>query len=196
MEDKYKYVDLGLPSGTLWATTPITNDNGEVLYFQWGDTQGWTAQQIQNGEKSFDVSNYKWYSNGSYTKYNTTDSKKVLDLEDDAAHVLMGGNWKMPTSEQLNELMNNTRQSWATKDGVIGRLFTSKTNGNSLFLPTVGSAYNTNVDDVGSDGCIWSSSLLESTTSYVRFLFFDSSLVSMYFYYRHYGYCVVGVVGE
>ena len=196
MEDKYNYVDLGLPSGTLWATTPITNEDGEVLYFQWGDTQGWTAQQIQNGEKSFSESTDKWYSNSSYTKYNSSDGKTVLDLEDDAAHALMGDKWKMPTYEQLNELKNNTTQSWATKDGVTGRLFTSKTNGNSLFLPAVGYVNSSDMYYVGSIGCVWSSSLYESRAGGARYLGFLSFGTYVSTNYRHFGWCVVGVVGE
>ena len=196
MEDKYKYVDLGLPSGTLWATTPITNNDGEVLYFQWGDTQGWTKQQAEKGEKYFGNSSYKWYSNNSYTKYNGTDGKTVLDLEDDAAHALMGDKWRMPTHEQLKELKNNTTQSWITQDGITGRLFTSKINGNSLFLPAAGCANNDRTSIVGSLGCVWSSSLNESNTSGARCLYFASSNANTNLNSRYYGYCVVGVVSE
>ena len=99
----YEYVDLGLPSGNLWAKCNIGADTEEDagLYFQWGDTQGYTAEQV-GVDKQFgsNFSDYKWYGDGGFTKYNTVDNKLTLDLEDDAAHVLMGGNWRMPTSDE------------------------------------------------------------------------------------------------
>lgn len=115
----YKAIDLGLPSGTLWADRNIgaatPEDSG--LYFQWGDTQGYTAEQVGDGEgqKSFDWTSYKFlieggsYKNPSdYLKYSRADGKMVLDPEDDAAHVIMGGNWRMPTSDDFVELCQNT----------------------------------------------------------------------------------------
>ena len=113
---KKKYVDLGLPSHTLWAKSNVgaekETDNG--LYFQWGDIQGYSADQTFNWE------NYKWSIDGSatnFSKYNTTDNKSVLDLEDDAARVIMGGNWQMPTYDDLNELYQNTDMSLVLGDG-------------------------------------------------------------------------------
>ena len=81
------------------------------MYFQWGDTQGYTAEQITQGEKQFTAGDEKFSIGGTtynFSKYNSTDGKTVLDLEDDAAHVLMGGNWRMPTNEDFLELINNT----------------------------------------------------------------------------------------
>ena len=89
----YGYVDLGLPSKTLWATCNIGADKPSDfgLYFQWGDTVGYAKDQIGK-DKQFNLANYKWNPSGdgkTFTKYNKTDSKNVLDLEDDAANANM-----------------------------------------------------------------------------------------------------------
>ena len=195
-ESKYNHIDLGLPSGTLWATTPITNDDGEILYFQWGDTQGWTAQQVKDGEKIFSTPNDKLYSNDLYTKYNETDGKTVLDLEDDAAHVIMGGNWRIPTYEHYEELLNNTSSSWITQDGVNGRLFTSKLNGNSLFLPASCCILYGSILHINSNGYFWINSRHESATSNARYLISDSSNININYCHRCCGFCIVGVINK
>ena len=111
-DQQHDYVDLGLPSGLLWAKCNVGASTEEEagLYFQWGDTQGYTAEQIGNGEgqKAFSNADYKFYADGEYTKYNSSDGKTVLDPEDDAVHVNMGGNWRMPTYEEYKELYGNT----------------------------------------------------------------------------------------
>ena len=162
----FEYVDLGLPSGTLWAKCNIGAER-EVDYgllFQWGDTQGYTAEQVGRGIglKCFGCEDYKW-TNGlslSMTKYNVTDGKTVLDLEDDAAHVNMGGDWIMPTNEQLEELIT-LRGTWKINyqgSGINGCLF-SGANGNELFIPAVGYAYFDTISYRNHDLGMWSSSL-------------------------------------
>ena len=93
----YNFIDLGLPSGTLWCDRNLGASSPEDagLYFQWGDTQGYTAEQVGNeeGQKSFIWGDYKFSVNGSdtnFSKYNNSDSKSVLDLEDDAANIMLG----------------------------------------------------------------------------------------------------------
>ena len=199
----HEYVDLGLPSGTLWASAPLTSSEGEALYFQWGDTKGWTATQVQNGEKAFawDGSDYKWNEGefqcdgSSLIKYNATDGKVVLDLEDDAAHVHMGGDWHMPTKEQCEELTANTTSEWTSQNGVNGRLFTSKVNGNSVFVPAFGHVYDGYVHDVGSYGFVWSSSVNEEYLYSAWSLGFNSSYLDVSSYTRINGRVVFGVVG-
>ena len=97
----YDYVDLELPSGTLWATCNIgaSKPSEYGLYFQWGDTVGYSPDQIGFGEgkKVFSFDDYKWSPSGdgdTFTKY--TNTGDTLELEDDAAHVHMGGDWHMP----------------------------------------------------------------------------------------------------
>ena len=132
------------------------------LYFQWGDTSGYTADQVGTGdgkkEFSLDYRDYKWinYNNGTFTKYTTNGA--TLDLEDDAAHANMGGSWHMPTPTQISELLNNTTIEWATLGGVSGMTFTSS-NGKSIFIPAAGWAMDGSIDDNGSGGYVWSSML-------------------------------------
>ena len=197
----HEYVDLNLPSGTLWATSVIGGDN--PLYFQWGDTEGWTAEQVQNGEKVFasDGSDYKWNEGEwtieglSMTKYNATDGKRILDLEDDAAHVHMGGDWHMPTKEQCEELKANTTSIWTTQNGVNGRLFTSDTTGKSVFVPAFGNADGSGLYGVGSDGYVWCSSVEEDYLGTAWYLGFQSSNMYMTHNTRIVGRCVLGVIG-
>ena len=120
----HNHVDLGLPSGTLWADRNIgatdIYDGGKL--FQWGDPTPYDVPEhtngtINEGQKMFSWSDYKWSENGTttMTKYNSTDGKTVLDPEDDAAHVNMGDTWKMPTKEQVTELFKETTQELYAK---------------------------------------------------------------------------------
>ena len=134
VEVSLPFVDLGLPSRTLWAKCNIgastPNDYGD--YFAWGDTNGY-----KSGKHNFSWFTYKWGSESSLTKYNFNDNKTELDLEDDAAYVNWGPKWRMPSKDQFEELINSsyTTTEWTTLNGVKGRKITSKKNGNSIFLP-------------------------------------------------------------
>ncbi|MBO7183837.1 MAG: InlB B-repeat-containing protein, partial [Bacteroidales bacterium] len=169
-ENGCEWVDLGLPSGLKWATCNVgaTSPEGYGDYFAWGETED---------KFSYSWNNYK-YCNGSettLTKYNTNsnygivDNKTTLDLSDDAARANWGGKWRMPTKAEQDELRNNCTWTWTTQNGVNGYKVTSKTNGNSIFLPAAGRRYGTSVDDVGSRGCYWSRSLNESSPYYLYF---------------------------
>ena len=199
----YEYVDLGLPSGLKWATMNVgansVTDYG--LYFQWGDTQGYTAEQVGSGEgkKYFGWSDYKYGNGGSsatdMTKYNSTDGKVTLDIEDDAARANWGGAWRMPTEANFNELLDtsNCTKTWTTVDGVNGYLFTSVRNSNTLFFPAAGSCYYDSVYDVGSNGAYLSSSLNASDVTRNRFLSFGSNSCYINNSYRCGGTAVRGV---
>lgn len=110
--DPYEYVDLGLPSGLLWAKYNVgaTTEGDPGLFFQFGDTQGYTVDQIGDEErqKSFSQDDYKFYVDGEYIKYNSKDGKTVLDMEDDGVRANMGGDWRMPTFEECQELFSET----------------------------------------------------------------------------------------
>ena len=139
------------------------------------------------------------YGDGStFTKYSSTDGKTVLDLEDDAARANLGGSWKIPTEAQFQELLDtaNCTKAWTTVDGVNGYLFTSKANGNTLFIPAAGGASDGNVDGAGIGGGLWFNSLDSSNIEDGRCLKLSSSHgVDVSLYYRYYGYSVRGVVG-
>ncbi len=172
-------VNLGLPSGTLWATCNVgatkPEDYGD--YFAWGEIAP---------KETYNWSTYK-YCNGSYgsltkyctdSSYGTVDNKTTLEASDDAATVNWGGAWRMPTLAEQNELLNECTWSWTTLNGVKGYRVTSKKDtSKSIFLPAAGYRDSTGLDKVGSSGLYWSSSLFESIPDCANFLhvnFFDS----------------------
>ena len=164
-DNGHKYVDLDLPSGTLWATMNVgaskPSDSG--LYFQWGDTKGYTKDQVgdREGKKAFSWMDYKFSIKGSnehFSKYTTEGAK--LELEDDAANANMGGDWHIPTPEQLYELYNNTTTTRTTLDGVEGMKFSSKKDSSkSIFIPAAGSAWAGDTHISGVYGYVFSNML-------------------------------------
>lgn len=147
------YVDLGLPSGTLWATynvgAHVPEEYGD--YFAWGETTtktayDWSTYKHCNGSQNT-LTKYCCNSNYGYNGY--TDNLTVLQAGDDAAKVNWGSSWRMATREEWDELLNKTTRTWTTVNGVNGWMFTAS-NGNSLFLPAAGSYYGTGLSSVGS----------------------------------------------
>lgn len=199
-ESLYEFVDLGLPSGTLWADRNVGASKPEEygLYFAWGETQGYSGI---TDDKQFRWSDYKLCGGSSrtLTKYNnnssygTVDTLTTLEQVDDAAYQ-SDNTCRMPTSDELEELTANTTSTWETLNGVNGRRFTSKTNGNSIFVPAAGLCNDGSVYNVGSYGYLWNSSLDEYDSCLAWFLYFNSSSVSMYSSNsRCYGYSVRAV---
>jgi hypothetical protein len=158
--EEEEYVDLGLPSGILWATRNVGANSPEDYgdYFAWGETQP---------KSNYDWSTYKWCNGSSdtLTKYNTqsnygtVDNKTTLDLSDDAANANWGGSWRMPTDAEITELREQCTWTWTTQNGVNGYKVTSQSNGNSIFLPATGHYHNNTLKLQGSSGDYWSSSL-------------------------------------
>lgn len=174
----YDYVDLGLPSGTKWATMNVgaSKPSDAGLYFQWGDTQGYTADQVGTGDgkKKFssDWSDYKWGTYPNFSKYATTGA--TLDMEDDTANANMGGNWHMPTNDQINELLYNTTTGETFVDGMDGMLFTSKKDtSKSIFIPEREFYYDGGISNIQGRGGIWSSNLDSDYVYYGSFLELD-----------------------
>lgn len=193
----FGYIDLDLPSGTLWATCNVGADKSTDYgkYFQWGDTQGYTADQVGK-DKQFNWADYKFSIDGSslnFSKYTTVGD--TLALEDDAANKNMGGDWHMPTPDQIRELINETDNTWTTQDGVNGRLFTSKKNGKSIFIPAADYAWDGSLSLSGSFGVVWSSVLSANYVGYGQCLGFSSSGVFLYYGGRYCGFSVRGVIG-
>ena len=192
-QDDHEWVDLGLPSGTLWATCNVGADNPEDYgdYFAWGETE---PKEVYNW------STYKW-CNGSYdtlTKYctsssfGTVDNKTELDPEDDAAYVNWSENWRIPTIDQQTELITKCTWKWTTQNGVKGRLVTGP-NRNTLFLPAAGNRYDSSLYRAGSQGGYWVRTVYSSRPSDVSSLGFNSSSVGWGDKGRCYGFPVRAV---
>lgn len=151
VQDGHIYVDLGLPTGTLWATMNIGATSPEDYgdYFAWGETETKT---------DYSWSSYTYGTESNLTKYNATDGKTTLEPTDDAAAVNWGNGWRMPTDAEWQELLNFTNYTWTTQNGVNGLLFIGS-NDNSLFLPAAGYREGSSLGWVGGNGIYWSSSL-------------------------------------
>ena len=154
----YEAIDLGLPSGTKWANMNVGAESPEGYgdYYAWGEI-------VPNKATTYTLQNYRFYPGNDedeFTKYNSTDNKMTLDLADDAANVVMGGDWHMPTPAQCAELLDNTTSSWTTDyngTGVAGVVFTSN-NGNSIFFPAAGIVVGRGSIGQGEGFSVWSSS--------------------------------------
>ena len=187
-ENNYKYVDLGLPSGLKWATCNVgaTSPEQAGLYFAWGETTGYTANDVTSGVRAFIEDEY---NAGPAASINTD-----ITLEYDAAHVNMGGNWRMSTKAEFQELLDNCDGTWISSymgKGVAGRLYTSKANGNSVFFPAAGYCYDSSMGDVGLFGNYWSASWAPSFSAWL--LSFYSGGQSVFSNKGHYGQPVRGV---
>ncbi len=188
--DKHEYVDLGLPSGTLWATcnigATIPEDMGN--YFAWGET---APKEI------YDMDNYKWYNSSSdkLTKYCTDDQYGTVDNqtellpEDDAAYVNWGPMWRMPTLDQQQELMERCSWQWVERNGVYGRLVTGP-NGNTMFLPAADYRGDNSLNNVQSIGAYWSRTLDSGYPSGLYFRNFEWESVYLFSHIRSYGFTV------
>ena len=185
----HEYVDLGL--SVKWATCNVGANKPEEYgdYFAWGETK---PKNIYNW------STYKW-CNGScetLTKYcnekkyghkRFVDNKTTIDIADDVAHINWGGNWRMPTDDELNELRTECTWVWCIQNMVQGYKVTSKSNGNSIFLPAADCQVGTSRKGIGNLGYYWSSSLCIDNPYNARYLYFNSSYVIRNSYNRDSG---------
>ena len=154
-------VDLALPSGVLWADKNIgaTTPYEDGLYFSWGNITGHT------GDDGYD------FGTDNEGPYASTPGAEMTgniptNTTYDAARHNMGAPWRMPTVGEFQELAANCDSEWTDEDGVAGRRFTSRINGNSIFFPASGSRYGTGLYDRGSRGYYWSASLYSQTLGY------------------------------
>ena len=194
-ENGYGYVDLGL--SVKWATMNVGASKPEDYgdYFAWGET---------STKSTYSWSTYKWCngSSSTLTKYNnsssygTVDNKTQLDLSDDAARANWGGPWRMPTDAELTELREQCTWSWTTQNGVNGYKVTSKSNGNSIFLPAAGNRSGSSLHGAGSIGHYWSSSLITDYPYGAWYVDFNSSYVYRSYYSRYHGLSVRPVWAE
>lgn len=174
--DDHAWVDLGLPSGTLWATCNVgavmPYENG--YYFAWGETQpksyyGWGTYKYCNGSEKT-LTKYCYSSNYGYDGF--TDNLTILQSGDDAATINWGNDWHTPTTEQWWELIVNTTSAWTTQNGIYGKVFYG--GGQSLFLPAAGSRDEYSLQNAGSSGSYWSSSLGSSYPKRAWYFYFGS----------------------
>lgn len=182
----YEAIDLGLPSGTKWASMNVGAESPEGYgnYYAWGE--------IEPNKASYTNENYRFYPGNNvdeYTKYNSTDGKMTLDLQDDVANIVMGGEWHIPTTAQCAELLDNTISSWTTDyngTGVAGIILTSKINRNTIFFP------------ITTDGAYldyWSSTCDNNYSSAYEIYGYNSN-ISLITWDRYNGLPVRGVLGE
>ena len=164
---EHAWVDLGLPSGTLWATCNVGASRPEDYgdYFAWGENEpkdyyDWSTYKWCNGS---DDTMTKYCINSSYSYNGFIDGKTELDSEDDAAFVNWGEQWRMPTYDQLNELKTKCSWTWTTRNSVNGQLATGP-NGNSIFFPAAGYRWLDFLLDTSSFGYYWSRTLSTSSS--------------------------------
>lgn len=182
----HEYVDLGLPSGTLWATCNIGASTPEECgdYFAWGETES---------KEVYDKYTYKFYkydysitvgNSLTITKYAfsgdyvTKDSLSTLQPKDDAATAAWGAEWRMPTEDEQKELINNCEFNMTEVNGIYGAKVTAK-NGKSIFLPAAGQRYDLNgLLFFKHSGSYWSSSLNVGAEWSAKHLDFDKNEIS------------------
>ena len=172
--DEVEAVDLGL--SVKWANMNVgaKKESGFGTYFAWGETQpkeyySWKTYAWSRGDSQF------------LTKYSTTDKRTQLALADDAARTNLGGEWRMPTVDEYEELIANCTWQWITKDGVNGYKVTSKKTGNSIFLPITGCRFYADIQLRGVSGIYWTSSLYTANPNKAWCLEFNVSDISVYY---------------
>ena len=189
----HEWVDLGLPSGTLWATCNVGANTPEDYgyHFAWGETE---PKEVYN----WNTNKWGYYDeNGKLhlTKYNRNsnqgpvDNKTELDPEDDAAYVNWGPSWRMPTYEQMKELIQKCSWVWMTRNGVAGLRVTGP-NGNTIFLPNAGYRYNDSWYEDYSEGLYWSRTLHNNLSDCAYRIFISDWTHYFNHYNRYFGYTV------
>ena len=201
-------IDMGL--SVKWASFNLGSTRPEEYgdYFAWGAIEplydslnpllwkdgvglGYSWESCSYTGLFFDANIHDYLI--KISKYNTdssygpVDNKITLELEDDAAHVNLGGSWRMPTQEECNELIDNCTTVWTSQNGVYGRKFTSKINGNSIFLPAAGYWEYTGLFYVGTRGDYWSSSLHTDSPEWAYPIYFGEDDIYGNFFRRHQG---------
>ncbi len=213
-------VDLGLPSGTLWADRNIGSESAGDFgwYFAWGEVRpksvyNFVSYQYAVNDSIKTLSKYQvpdgkmknaWYeSTGERDMYYmeimrfTGDGKTHLESADDAAFVNWGGKWRMPTNEQIEELCSNCKWTWGRSHGEMRNcgFYVEGPNGNSIFLPMAGRRTGDRCNGAGDFGYYWSSDIYSDNSFYACGLYFihgsmSSDVCYPYYFYRTYGFPV------
>ena len=175
MIDNHYYRDLGLPSGTKWATMNVgaSSETDYGNFYQYG--KGADQYAATSGQSDY------------------SGTENPLATSADTAAQVWGGNWHMPTKAQFEELTANTTYTWTTVNGTNGGLFTSNINGNSIYFPAAGFWFHGSHRSEGSSGYVWSSSPSDSISTF--YLNFSSGGKSVYDDSRESGFSVRPVLG-
>ena len=184
-DDHPHAIDLGLPSGTLWACCNVGASTPEDFggYYSWGETET---------KPNYTWSDYQHFDGSSNTYLNL--GTNIAGTQYDVAHVKWGGSWVMPTKEQQDELRYNCSYEWIPENGMIGGKFTSKMNGASIFLPAAGGYGNSGLYNIGSYGYYWSATQNPSRSDGAYDLYFISSNADWFYNSRSSGSTVRPVI--
>ncbi len=180
----HEYVDLGLPSGLKWATCNVgaTKPEGYGNYYAWGETTTKSAYTEDNSQ-TYGLSISELQAQG------IIDGNNNLTSSHDAATANWGGDWRMPTDEEMQELIDKCTWTWTTQNGVKGYNVIGS-NGNSIFLPAAGGRYGASLSDDGYNGVYWSSSPVDYDYYCAYFLLFGNGFEGVYDGYRRVGQTV------
>ena len=160
------YVDLGLPSGTLWYNSNLgaNSPTARGYYFSWGNKEGYVASYTE-GDYEGTIVGYSFIQDN----YELTNGYQLSDgyipIDNDAANDILDEGWVMPTLQQFQELIDNCTITWETIDGIPGKLFTSNINGNVIFLPNNGYGNATTLSSPGFQSAYWTSDEDEENSS-------------------------------
>ena len=194
----HDYVDLGLPSGTKWATCNVGASKPTMFgdYFAWGETKpkgdyNWNTYTLGTADSNGELE--------MLMKYRKSKDRTTVTLEgaDDAATANWGNNWRMPTKEEQDELKKNCNWKWEKNykgTGVSGYIGTSVKNGNTIFLPAAGNQFNTTLYYDGHYGYYWSSSLDEYNSAFAYGFNIYNDSFDRHNYFRYYGQSVRAVL--
>ena len=165
-KNNIELIDLGLPSGNLWADRNIGADSPERkgLYYAWGEIEGFTSEEVKTKVRRFTWSQYK-------AKHIAFD----LTAENDVARARLGENYHIPTKEDFEELLENCDSSITYNykgTMVAGRVLTSKINGNSIFLPCTGRCVYSSLYGASDYGLYWTSSCDLISNAWVLFFYY------------------------
>lgn len=186
------YVDLGLPSGILWAECNVGASKPEEAgdYFAWGETE-------TQPDNTYSWASYKWCNNSSnsMTKYCTDsqfgqeDNRYQLVRRDDAATQKVGYDWRIPSLQEMSELVMFCTWTWTKRNGVAGYKVVGK-NGNSIFLPVTGARYEGNLNSSDWLGNYWTTEMSKSSNDYAYYLSFSGNNYGTKFMFRCMGMAI------
>ena len=195
--------------GPYWAETNLGADKPEEAgdYFWWGDTVGYTRQgdawvARDGSSPNFSIEHVNTPTNNkdvpTLNREGWLTAEGVFEPAHDAAHVRWGGDWRMPTSQELEDLHSKCDWSWTTQNGVNGYLVRGRGAyaDKSIFLPAAGCGHKTAFDKAGSNGYYWSSVPRENYNFSAYELYFHSRYHGVHDNYRDFGRSIRPVQGD